>query len=208
MSDEHSNQGPRPDDPTQTIPFWPKPACELAAPRLAEIDEYTLGEALRGDRAAFQRVVTVHNDRVYRFICVALGPEQPELAGAATVDTFVAVKRHLVAYPRAVRFSTWLYSFGWNVVLGAMALASRVRLPWPIAAGSELRAPSSCGHVLFVYAFDLLALDERVAALLHLEDQSVPEMAWIMRATELAARASLARACLALRAAGIWLQVE
>jgi RNA polymerase sigma-70 factor (ECF subfamily) len=67
---------------------------------------------LSGDRTAFDRLVTRHQDRVYNLCLWMLG--DPYEADEAAQDTFVKVYRALHSFRFESAFSTWLYRIAVN----------------------------------------------------------------------------------------------
>jgi DNA-directed RNA polymerase specialized sigma24 family protein len=174
LRDDESEPEPVTRAAAHTKPFRRKADWRSVAPWMGEVDKLTLQYAIAGDRAAFERLVLLHQRGVYRFVGVVVGPKRRAAAPAITIDTFDTAERRLKSYDLngACRLWTWLYGLAWEVALrspegqpGALqpALAASVSSLWD--------------------RFDELPMEQRVAALLQTEDHSVPEMAQILRTT-------------------------
>ena len=81
---------------------------------LDETEDHRLAlDAAQGDRAAFERLVTRHYDRIHALAWRFMGgpPDSEDLAH----DVCVALGRKIASYRGEARFTTWLY----QVVLNA-----------------------------------------------------------------------------------------
>lgn|SRR5512145_1544792 len=77
-----------------------------------ERDEMLAARAARGDRRAFEALVTRHRAGVYRLCWAATGNHAD--ADDAAQETFVRVYRSLATYDPARPFRPWLRKIAWN----------------------------------------------------------------------------------------------
>jgi RNA polymerase sigma-70 factor, ECF subfamily len=85
--------------------------------------EADLDRARRGDRAAFGRLVRLHQRRVYATTLHILGNHSD--ADDATQEVFVRAYRGLAAFDGRADFFTWLYRIAVNTALNALRTAKR-----------------------------------------------------------------------------------
>lgn len=96
---------------------------------LDETEDHRLAQdAAQGDRAAFERLVTRHYDRIHALAWRFMGgpPDSEDLAH----DVCVALGRKISSYRGEARFTTWLYQVVLNAARDRMrrsASASRAR---------------------------------------------------------------------------------
>jgi RNA polymerase sigma-70 factor (ECF subfamily) len=79
--------------------------------------------ARKGDRAAFGRLVRLHQRRVYAAVLHILGNHGD--ADDVTQETFVRAYRGLGTYDGRAEFFTWLYRIGINTALNFLRSAKR-----------------------------------------------------------------------------------
>jgi RNA polymerase sigma-70 factor (ECF subfamily) len=84
--------------------------------RLREIDPFTLAAARRGDRAAFDAIVDLYDERL-RLLAFHL-LHDADLADDALQDTFFNAYRGLPAFHRRSSLGTWLYRITYTVCMG------------------------------------------------------------------------------------------
>jgi RNA polymerase sigma-70 factor (ECF subfamily) len=83
--------------------------------RAEEQDGRLAGRAAKGDRAAFEALVTRHRRAVYRLCWSATG--NPADADDAAQETFVRLFRALPSYDLSRPFLPWLRKIAWNTSL-------------------------------------------------------------------------------------------
>jgi RNA polymerase sigma-70 factor (ECF subfamily) len=81
-----------------------------------EIDPFTLEAAQRGDRAAFDAIVDLYDERL-RLLAFHL-LHDADLADDALQDTFFNAYRGLPAFGRRASLGTWLYRITYTVCMG------------------------------------------------------------------------------------------
>jgi RNA polymerase sigma factor (sigma-70 family) len=84
----------------------------MGADRAEEQDERLAERAAKGDRAAFEALVTRHRQAVYRLCWSATG--NPADADDAAQETFVRLFRSLSSYDASRPFAPWLRKIAWN----------------------------------------------------------------------------------------------
>ncbi len=88
--------------------------AEPASPELEAGEELRLvQQAQRGDRAAFDRLVRLHDQHVLRLVMKVV--QSPEEAKDLYQDVFLKVYKSLGRFRFESRFSTWLYRIVMNV---------------------------------------------------------------------------------------------
>lgn len=78
-------------------------------------DAERLGRVRAGDLHAFEELINLHSQRVYRTLVGILG--DPEEARDAMQDTFLKVFQHLADFQGRSKFSTWLVTIASNTGL-------------------------------------------------------------------------------------------
>jgi RNA polymerase sigma-70 factor, ECF subfamily len=86
-----------------------------------EIDPFTLEAAQRGDRAAFDAIVDLYDERL-RLLAFHL-LRDADLADDALQDTFFNAYRGLPAFGRRSALGTWLYRITYTVCMGYLRKA-------------------------------------------------------------------------------------
>ena len=102
-------------------------------------DEELLSGFLKGDHAAFDELMTRHEDRIFGLCLRMLGSREDALD--ATQDTFLTVYRKGRQYSGRSKFSTWLYRVAINTCHDHLRKRKR-RQTMPIPEGSDLPDPS------------------------------------------------------------------
>jgi RNA polymerase sigma-70 factor (ECF subfamily) len=94
----------------------------MIAPAVESSDEVLAARAAAGDEAAFERLVTRYQHRVFRLACrLTSETEAPDILQ----DSFLQVYRHLATFRGESQFSTWLYRIATNVALMHRRAATR-----------------------------------------------------------------------------------
>jgi len=88
----------------------------VARGKYREIDPFTLDAAQRGDRAAFDAIVDLYDERL-RLLAFHL-LHDADLADDALQDTFFNAYRGLPAFHRRSALGTWLYRITYTVCMG------------------------------------------------------------------------------------------
>jgi RNA polymerase sigma-70 factor (ECF subfamily) len=88
----------------------------VARGKYREIDPFTLEAAQRGDRAAFDAIVDLYDERL-RILAFQL-LHDADLADDALQDTFFNAYRGLPAFHRRSSLGTWLYRITYTVCMG------------------------------------------------------------------------------------------
>jgi RNA polymerase sigma-70 factor (ECF subfamily) len=110
-----------PDDPSASAPELSKQATAPYSPGMEGDD---LDRARKGDRAAFGRLVRLHQRRVYGAILHILGNHHD--ADDVAQETFVRAYRGLGTYDGRAELSTWLYRIAINTALNHLRSQKRV----------------------------------------------------------------------------------
>ena len=173
-------------------------------------DTSMLAAAVRGDRWAFELLVTRHTPMMYRVALRITG--EPADAEDVVQDAWVAAWRALPRYRSEAAPSTWLYRVVTNAALGALR---RRRLTVPLDAiepdaaleladtrpGPESAALSSDTASAVHLALSSLEPNQRVALVLReFEGLSYEEVATVLDTTVAAVRSRLHRGRAALLA--------
>ena len=82
-----------------------------------------LARVRRGDPAAFERLVLLHQDRVFDFCLRMLGDREEALD--VTQDVFFRVHQHLRRFREDARLSTWLFRVAKNQCLNKLEYLER-----------------------------------------------------------------------------------
>jgi RNA polymerase sigma-70 factor (ECF subfamily) len=101
----------------------------VARGKYREIDPFTLDAAQRGDRAAFDAIVDLYDERL-RLLAFHL-LHDADLADDALQDTFFNAYRGLPAFGRRSSLGTWLYRITYTVCMGYL------RRPRPASVSFE-----------------------------------------------------------------------
>ncbi len=101
----------------------------MGTDRAEEQDERLAERAAKGDRAAFEALVTRHRQAVYRLCWSATG--NPADADDAAQETFVRLFRSLPSYDASRPFVPWLRKIAWNTSMSVYrdARAGLPRVP-------------------------------------------------------------------------------
>jgi RNA polymerase sigma-70 factor, ECF subfamily len=106
--------------------------------RVQETDPELIRAAAAGDLAAFERIVRLHQQQVWRFLRRLLG--DGAAAEDVTQETFLRVYRRLPSFTFQSSFSTWLFQVARNAGIDELrARRRRSRLPAALtpAAGTS-----------------------------------------------------------------------
>ncbi len=118
----------------------------------AESDDWALiAKARTGDPAAWEGIVSRHQDRVFTLCLRMMG--EPELAADMTQDTFIKAIQGLRGFDQRSLLSTWLYRIATNTCLSELRTRrhrSRARGeggagegPSSVVASAESREPAA-----------------------------------------------------------------
>jgi RNA polymerase sigma-70 factor (ECF subfamily) len=132
--------------------------------RVQETDPVLIRAAMAGDVGAFEQIVRLHQQSVWRYLRRLLG--DPAAAEDVAQETFLRVYRRLPTYAFRSRFSTWVFQIARNA--GLDELRSRARAERTRRAVRPA-APSSDGPAARVEldaALASLPVDQREALLL------------------------------------------
>src|SRR5207244_5877002 len=116
-----SDKCPRPSrkHPSEPPPKLSQPVRPTYSPGMATGDD--LDRARKGDRAAFGRLVRLHQRRVYAAVLHIVGNHGD--ADDVTQETFVRAYRGLAGYDGRAEFSTWVYRIAINTALNFLRSA-------------------------------------------------------------------------------------
>lgn len=112
----------------------------MGADRAEEQDERLAERAAKGDRAAFEALMTRHRHAVYRLCWSATG--NPADADDAAQETFVRLFRSLSTYDASRPFAPWLRKIAWNTSLSVRRDAGAGALRVPENGAPEAADPS------------------------------------------------------------------
>jgi RNA polymerase sigma-70 factor, ECF subfamily len=98
-------------------------ALLLRAPAVADPDAAEVARARAGDEAAFETLVSRHEDALYRLARRMLGREED--AVDAVQETFLRVFRALPRFRGEARFRTWVFGITLNVCRNQLASAAQ-----------------------------------------------------------------------------------
>ncbi|MBI1291650.1 sigma-70 family RNA polymerase sigma factor [bacterium] len=103
-----------------------------------------LSAAQSGDRAAMERLLSMHQDRIYRTALSYLGGNE-EGATEVAQDVLISVARNLAGFRGDSRLTTWLYRMTVNYAKNYLAARQRRTARFvsldPTAAGDEDAPP-------------------------------------------------------------------
>jgi RNA polymerase sigma-70 factor, ECF subfamily len=132
--------------------------------RVQETDPVLIRAAMAGDVGAFEQIVRLHQQSVWRYLRRLLG--DPAAAEDVAQETFLRVYRRLPTYAFRSRFSTWVFQIARNAGLDELrsrARAERTRRAVRPAAPS---ADGPAARVELDAALASLPVDQREALLL------------------------------------------
>ena len=188
-------------------PMWPPRAAVVGGTvgeKLHEIDPFTLEAAQRGDRAAFDAIVDLYDERL-RLLAFHL-LHDVDLVDDALQDTFFNAFRGLPAFHRRSSLGTWLYRITYTVCMGYLRRTRRGSISYEDSEesiGTELDpADAYITHSQLTSALACLSPEQRVVVLLVDRDgfdyRSVAEVLDVPKGTVcsrlVAARAALREA--------------
>lgn len=97
--------------------------CDRADPSFQDgIERRWISQAAAGDLPAFQKVIELHQDRIFQFCLRLLGCRED--AAEACQDVFISAHRALPRYRHEAKFSTWLCQIALNRCRDARKKAS------------------------------------------------------------------------------------
>jgi RNA polymerase sigma-70 factor, ECF subfamily len=137
--------------------------------RVQETDPAVIRAAMAGDLSAFEQIVRLHQQSVWRFLRRLLG--DAATAEDITQETFLRVHRRLPDYAFRSSFTAWVFRIARNAGIDELrARARRDRLA-PALAASPSTAPATTGRagearVELEAALATLPVDLREALLL------------------------------------------
>jgi RNA polymerase sigma-70 factor, ECF subfamily len=137
--------------------------------RVQETDPAVIRAAMAGDLSAFEQIVRLHQQSVWRFLRRLLG--DAATAEDITQETFLRVHRRLPDYAFRSSFTAWVFRIAHNAGVDELrARARRDRLA-PALAASPSTAPATTGRagearVELEAALATLPVDLREALLL------------------------------------------
>ena len=179
-------------------------SAEIERPgrRMEDVEPALLAAARGGDARAFETLVALHADAVWRVAAAHVGPDEAE---DAAQEVFVRVHQGLRGFAGDSRFSTWIYRIATNV---ALTRAKRLRMrratqrpmdgaAEPAARGAEPgdRAADEERRDAVRRAIEALPEKERAVAVLRgLEELSFEEVAQVLGIRRPTAESRMARA--------------
>ena len=163
----------------------------------AEVDEWLVGRASRGDVEAFEALVRRHRQRVYRIALRIVG--DPQDAEDVTQDIFVQVWATMAGFLGGSTFTTWLYRM---VVNRSLNHRRRTHPTLPLADHDRPARGETADVVIAqqraaatAAAIAALPAEQRVVFVLHqMEGLSYTEICAVLRLPEPTVRGRLARA--------------
>ncbi|MGI9600906.1 MAG: RNA polymerase sigma factor [Acidimicrobiales bacterium] len=90
---------------------------------MEEPDPAVIEAASEGDTAAFESLMRVYEEPVWRFLCRYVG--DPDQARDICQETFLRVHRKLHTYTFRSKFSTWLFTIARNAAVDSHRKAAR-----------------------------------------------------------------------------------
>lgn len=179
------------------MPAQSPPPARRAGSADADVDDWLVGLARRGDVDAFESLVRRHRQRVYRIALRIVGTRED--AEDVTQDVFVQVWATLAGFLGGSTFTTWLYRMVVNLSLNHR---QRGRRTVPLADHDQ-PAPGETADVVIArqratataHAIAGLPADQRAVFVLHqLEGFSYAEICDVLRLPEPTVRGRLVRA--------------
>lgn len=179
------------------MPAQSPPPVRRAGSEDADVDDWLVGRARRGDVDAFESLVRRHRQRVYRIALRIVGT--PEDAEDVAQDVFVQVWATLAGFLGGSTFTTWLYRM---VVNRSLNHRQRGRRTVPLADHDPPAAGETADVVIArqratatAKAIAGLPADQRAVFVLHqLEGFSYTEICDVLRLPEPTVRGRLVRA--------------
>lgn len=154
-------------EPTPEPSSEPSSEAPVPAPRAAPDEAELIARAQRGDKAAFGRLLRMHQRRVYACAIHMLGDRGE--AEDAVQETFLRAWRALPRFDGRAELSTWLYRICINVSLNTLRRRKRVdaadiadpRVPEPVADPTQgLTDPRHAAQATQLYGRLAKALDD------------------------------------------------
>lgn len=145
-------------------------ARSQSAPECHDAPERLLARYLDGDRAAFETLVGLYEEKLYAFIARMIG--DPHLAEDVFQVVFIKVAKNAGAFDGRASFSTWLYRIARNASLDELRKRRHAPVrPDPESGGMESLADPGVESPLEKMARDELAARIRGALALLPEAQ-------------------------------------
>jgi len=159
-------------------------------------DARLLAAAQSGDRLAMERLLSAHQDRIYRTALAYLGGDE-EGATEVAQDVLISVARNVAGFRGESRLTTWLYrmtvNYAKNYIAARQRRAARFvsidqspdsaeevpRMPSPADPGGNTRDRASSSEMQFIVHERMARLPEefRVVMILRfVEDQSYEQI--------------------------------
>lgn len=192
--------------------FPPTPQHEPSKLAIVDREAEWFAQARNGDRAAFGRLVSAVQDRLYNAVFRMV--RTPEEAMDVTQETFASALDHLADFRGDAKPYTWLFRIAMNCAISRQRKAS-VRAAAPLDGEAMLRSPPTSrgpGPTESAIRNERVELVRRALATLAAEERAILVMRDVdgMEYTEMASalevplgtlKSRLFRARLALRAA-------
>jgi RNA polymerase sigma-70 factor (ECF subfamily) len=168
-------------------------------PPESESEAELVRRARAGERAAFDRIIRLHSERVFRIVAALVGPEDAE---DASQEAFLNVFAHFGAFRGDSELATWIYRIATNVALRRLERRKRLapsRLvggvlseastgPLPVASSTEERE-------ILRAALDRLPEEQRAVVVLRgIEELPFEDVARILAIPKPTAQSRMARA--------------
>ena len=173
----------------------------------ADTEQGLIRGFLGGDRWAFEKLMTLHQERIYRLALGMLGDH--DRAADLTQETFIRAFRGLERFRFASSFGTWLHRIAVNLCLSQIR---RDRLRQALSLGEVAQRLTSAhgrperelqlkelGESIEMAIAKLPPKQRAVFLLRHYEDQSYAEIAAVMKRSEGTVRATYHQAIMKLR---------
>lgn len=171
----------------------------MALPDEMETSEQLAAKAQAGCLVSFERLVLMHQDRLFTFLAQMVGSDHD--AQDIAQETFVKVYKHLGSFDGRARFTTWLYAIAKNTALNHLRrrrdhqsleeLAEVLPADGPALDENERQSIWAAARTLKPHYFETLWL-------FYAEGFSLKEVAEIMGANSITVRVNLHRARAAL----------
>lgn len=172
----------------------------MPLPDEMESSEQLVAKAQTGCLVSYERLVVMHQDRLFTFLAQMVGNDHD--AQDIAQETFVKVYKHLADFDGRAKFTTWLYAIAKNTALNHLRrrrhyhqpieeLAEVLPAEEPSFDESERQSIWAAARTLKPHYFETLWL-------FYAEGFSLKEVAEIMGANSITVRVNLHRARAAL----------
>jgi RNA polymerase sigma-70 factor, ECF subfamily len=132
--------------------------------RVQETDPVLIRAAMAGDVGAFEQIVRLHQQSVWRYLRRLLG--DPAAAEDVAQETFLRVYRRLPTYAFRSRFSTWVFQIARNAGLDELRSRARTERTRRAVRPAAPSADGPAARVELDAALASLPVDQRDALLL------------------------------------------